>query len=264
MISQLAHVSEGATIGENVTIEAFSTVYDDVVIGSNTRIHPNVTIYPGTRIGEHCEIFPGAAIGVIPQDLKFDGEYTTVEIGNYTRIRECVTIHRGTKDKWKTAIGDHCLLMTYVHVAHDCQIGNHVILASYVGLSGHVTIEDHAILEGKVAAQQFAHIGPHTFVAGASLVRKDIPPFVKAALEPLAFAGVNSIGLRRRGYTDAEVKEIEDIYRILYVQNNNISKGIEAIREQIPDSSLRSMILSFIESSERGVIRGMIRQSTES
>jgi UDP-N-acetylglucosamine acyltransferase len=258
MISNLAHVSSGATIGDGAIVESFSTIYDDVVIGARTKIHPNVTIYPGTRIGEDCEIFPGAVIGVIPQDLKFEGEYTTVEIGNNTKIRECVTIHRGTKDKWKTSIGDNCLLMTYVHVAHDCQIGNNVILASYVGLSGHVLIDDFAILEGKVAAQQFARIGAHTFIGGASLIRKDIPPFIKAAREPLTFAGVNSVGLRRRGYSDSEVREIEDIYRILYVQNNNITKGIEAIKENMAESAIRQLILDFVEGSDKGIIRGMI------
>jgi UDP-N-acetylglucosamine acyltransferase len=258
MISNLAQVSGDAKIGEGVRIDPFSTVFEDVVIGAGTRIHPNVTIYPGTRIGKNCEIFPGAVIGIIPQDLKFDGEYTTVEIGDNTKIRECVTIHRATKDKWKTVIGSNCLLMTYVHVAHDCQIGNNVILASYVGLSGHVFIDDFAILEGKVAAQQFAKIGAHAFIGGASLIRKDVPPFIKAAREPLTFAGVNSVGLRRRGYSDEQVREIEDIYRILYVQNNNISKGIEAILDQIPESDLRSQIVGFVQTSDKGVIRGMI------
>jgi UDP-N-acetylglucosamine acyltransferase len=258
MISSLADISPKAQIGENVSVASFSTVHEDVVIGKDTVIHPNVTLYPGTRIGEKCEIFPGAVIGVIPQDLKFDGEYTTVEIGNNTKIRECVTIHRGTKDKWKTTVGDNCLLMTYVHIAHDCQIGNNVILASYVGLSGHVIIDDFAILEGKVAAQQFARIGAHTFIGGASLIRKDIPPFIKAAREPLTFAGVNSVGLRRRGFKDEEVREIEDIYRMLYVHNNNITKGIAAIKDTMADSPIRALILDFVESSDKGVIRGMI------
>ena len=258
MVSPLAYVSSEAQLDKNVIIEPFATIYEDVTIGEGTKIHPNVTIYPGTRIGEDCEIFPGAVIGVIPQDLKFEGEYTTVEIGNNTKIRECVTIHRGTKDKWKTSIGDNCLLMTYVHVAHDCQIGNNVILASYVGLSGHVVIDDYAILEGTVVAQQFVHIGAHTFIGGASLVRKDVPPYIKAAREPLTFAGVNSVGLRRRGYSDDEVRDIEDIYRLLYVQNNNISKGITAVKESIKDSSVRKLILDFIESSDKGIIRGMI------
>ena len=181
-----------------------------------------------------------------------------MEIGDNTVIRECVTIHRGTKDKWKTTIGSNCLLMTYVHVAHDCQVGNNVILASYVGLSGHVIIEDYAILEGKVAAQQFVCIGTHSFIGGASLVRKDVPPFIKAAREPLGFAGVNSVGLRRKGFDDVEVKEIEDIYRLLYVQNNNISKGIEAILESIPESKYRQQILDFIGNSDKGIIKGLI------
>lgn len=258
MISNLAHVSTGATLEEGVIVEPFSTIYEDVTIGARTKIHPNVTLYPGTRIGDDCEIFPGAVIGVIPQDLKFEGEYTTVEIGNNTIIRECVTIHRGTKDRLTTRIGNNCLLMTYVHVAHDCQIGNNVILASYVGLSGHVVIDDFAILEGKVAAQQFSHIGAHTFIGGASLVRKDIPPFIKAAREPLMFAGVNSVGIRRRGYTDEQVKEIEDIYRLLYVQNNNITKGIASIKETMPDTAIRKLILDFVEKSDKGIIRGMI------
>lgn len=257
MISSLASVSKDAQIGQNVRIDPFAVIHEDVIIGNGTRIHSNVALYPGTRIGEDCEVFPGAVLGVVPQDLKFDNEYTTVEIGNNTKIRECVTIHRGTSDKMKTAIGDNCLLMTYVHVAHDCQIGNNVILASYVGLSGHVIIDDFAILEGTVVAQQFVHIGAHTFIGGASLIRKDIPPFIKAAREPLTFAGVNSIGIRRRGFTDEQVREIEDIYRIIYVQNNNISKGIAAVRETLADSDIQKMILGFIETSDKGVIRGL-------
>jgi len=258
MISKQANISEKASIGKDVRIDSFSTIFEDVIIGDGTRIHPNVTIYPRTIIGKNCEIFPGAVIGVDPQDLKFEGEETNVEIGDNTVIRECVTIHRGTKDKWKTVIGSNCLLMTYVHVAHDCQIGDGVILASYVGLSGHVQIDDFAILEGKVAAQQFVHIGEHAFIGGASLVRKDIPPYVKAAREPLNFAGVNSVGLRRRGFADEDVRTIEDVYRILYVQNNNISKGIKAIKETLPESDLRNQIIDFVTNSEKGVIRGMI------
>ena len=258
MIHKLANISAGAKIGDNVTVEAFSTIYDNVTIGEGTVIHPNVTIYEGTTIGKNCEIFPGAVIGVRPQDLKFQGEETTVEIGDNTVIRECVTIHRGTKDRWKTVVGSNCLLMTYVHVAHDCLIGNNVILASYVGLSGHVTIEDYAIMEGTAVAQQFVSIGAHSFIGGGSLVRKDVPPFVKAAREPLGFAGVNSIGLRRRGFSDENVKEIEDVYRILYVMNNNISKGVESVKDQVPTSGTRDQILDFIAASDKGIIRGMI------
>ena len=258
MISKLANISKNAQLGVDVVVESFSTIYENVVIGDGTKIHPNVTIYPGTTIGKNCEIFPGAVIGVQPQDLKFDGEETTVEIGDNTVIRECVTIHRGTKDCWKTSIGSNCLLMTYVHVAHDCQIGNNVVLASFVGLAGHNVIEDYAILEGKVGTQQFMRIGTHSFVGGGSLVRKNIPPYVKAAREPLGFAGVNSIGLRRRGFSDEVVKEIEDIYRLIYVQNNNVSKGVQAVTEQLPDTETRKLILDFIAESDKGIIRGMI------
>ena len=239
-------------------IDPFAVIHEDVIIGNGTRIHSNVALYPGTRIGEDCEVFPGAVLGVVPQDLKFDNEYTTVEIGNNTKIRECVTIHRGTSDKMKTAVGDNCLLMTYVHIAHDCQIGNNVILASYTGLSGHVIIDDFAILEGKVAAQQFAHIGKHAFIGGASLIRKDVPPYIKAAREPLTFAGVNSVGLRRRGYTDEQVREIEDIYRTIYVQNSNLSKGVDAVLQSMDKTPLRDEIIGFIQASDKGVIRGMV------
>ncbi|MEJ6505868.1 MAG: acyl-ACP--UDP-N-acetylglucosamine O-acyltransferase [Crocinitomicaceae bacterium] len=257
-ISPLASVHPKAELGEDISIDPFAHIHEDVIIGEGTKIHSNVVLYPGTRIGKNCEIFPGAVIGVIPQDLKFGGEYTIVEIGDHTVIRECVTIHRGTNDKMATKIGSHCLLMTYVHIAHDCTIGDHVILASYTGLSGHVQIDDYAILEGKVAAQQFTHIGKHTFIGGASLIRKNIPPYIKAAREPLTFAGVNSVGLRRRGFSEKTVREIEDLYRILYIQNSNISKGIEAIKQNIPESAVRNEILDFISTSDKGVIRGMI------
>ena len=258
MKSSLAHISPNARLHESVEVGPFTTIHENVTIGEGTKIHSNVALYPGTIIGNNCEVYPGAVIGVIPQDLKFEGENTTVEIGNNTIIRECVTIHRATKDKWKTSMGNNCLLMTYVHVAHDCQIGNNVILASYTGLSGHVTIDDHVILEGKVAAQQFALIGRHAFIGGASLIRKDIPPFIKAAREPLTFAGVNSVGLRRRGFSDEEIKIIEDVYRIIYIQNSNISKGLQIVKETIPDGALRNEIINFIEKSDKGVIRGMI------
>lgn len=256
MISNLANVSVKANLGKNVKVESFSTIYDNVTIGEGTIIHPNVTIYSGTTIGKNCEIFPGTVIGAVPQDLKFAGEETTVEIGDNTMIRECVTIHRGTTDKWKTVVGNNCLLMGYVHVAHDCQLGNNVILANYTGLSGHVIIDDYAILEGKVAAQQFVHIGAHSFIAGASLVRKNVPPYVRAAREPLTYAGINAVGLRRRNFSDEDVKQIEDIYRLLFVQNNNVSYGLKAIEEEIKDSKIKSYVLDFIKQSDKGIIRG--------
>ena len=258
MISKLASVSSDASLAEGVVVEGFATIYDDVVIGKNTKIGPNVTIYPGTRIGENCEVFPGAVLGAVPQDLKFGGEETTVEIGNNTVIRECVTVHRGTTDRMKTVVGNNCLIMGYVHIAHDCLIGNNVILANYTGLSGHVQIDDYAILEGKVASQQFMHIGAHAFVAGASLIRKNVPPFVRAAREPLSYAGINAVGLRRRNFSEEDIKLVENIYRILFVQNNNISKGIQCLNEELPESVLKTQVIDFINSSEKGIIRGLL------
>lgn len=256
MISQLAQIDPAAKIGENVKIEGFTTIYEDVEIGDHCEIGPNVTIYPGARIGNHVKIFPGAVISAVPQDLKFSGEYTTVEIGDHTVIRECVTIHRGTTDKMKTKVGSHCLLMGYVHIAHDCIVGNHCILANYTGLSGHNVLEDYVILEGKVGTQQFIHIGAHVFVAGGSLIRKNIPPYVRAAREPLTFAGINAIGMRRRGWTDDEIKTVENVYRLLYVQNNSVKMGVEAIENEIEDSEIKNHILNFIKASDKGIMKG--------
>lgn len=256
MISKLASVHPDAKIGKDVIIEPFTTIFADVEVGDGSRIGPNATIYEGTRIGKNCQIFPGAVIGAEPQDLKFGGEYTTTEIGDNTVIRECVTIHRGTVDKMKTSIGKNCLIMGYVHIAHDCIVGNHVIMANYSGLSGHNVIEDYVIIEAKAGTQQFIKIGAHAFIAGATLIRKNVPPYVRAAREPITFAGVNAIGLRRRGVADESVKRIEDIYRILFVLNNNLSKGIAAVEEEIEDCPEKEHILNFIKESDKGIIRG--------
>lgn len=256
MISKLAQIDPKAKIGENVTIESFTTIYDDVEIGDGTHIGPNVTIYPGARIGKNCQIYPGAIISAVPQDLKFHGEYTTAEIGDNTIIRECVTIHRGTDDMMKTTVGNNCLLMGYVHIAHDCQVGNNVIMANYSGLSGHNIIGDHVIIEAKVGTQQFIHIGDHAFIAGATLVRKNVPPYVRAAREPITFAGVNAIGLRRRGFSDEKIKAVEDVYRQIFVLNNTISNGIKAVESELEESEISLKIINFIKDSERGIIKG--------
>jgi UDP-N-acetylglucosamine acyltransferase len=251
-----ANIHPNARIGANVTIEPFSTVYGDVEIGEGTWIGPNVTIMDGARIGKHCNIFPGAVISAIPQDLKYAGEETHTIIGDYTTIRECVTINKGTTDAWKTEVGSNCLLMAYVHVAHDCIVGNNVILANAVNLAGHITIEDFAILEGMVAVQQFLRIGAHSFIGGGSLVRKNVPPFVRAAREPLSYVGINSVGLKRRGFSEDDIRVIEDTYRHIYVLNKMTSKGIEAARKNVIQNDYRDVIISFIESSEQGVMRG--------
>ncbi len=256
MISKMTEIHPDATIGENVTIESFTTIYEDVVIGDGCHIGPNVTIYPGARIGKNVQIYPGSVISAVPQDLKFAGEYTTVEIGDNTVIRECVTIHRGTADKKKTVVGKNCLLMGYVHIAHDCILGDHCIMANYSGLSGHNILGDYVIMEGRSGTQQFIEIGSHAFIAGFTGVRKNVPPYVRAAREPISYVGVNAIGLRRRGFSDEEVRIIEDAYRQLYVQNNTISSGVEGIKNEIPDGPIKENILNFIASSERGIIRG--------
>ena len=256
-MSQLSYIHPNAKIGANVTIEPFSSIYDNVEIGEGTWIGPNVTIFSGARIGKNCRIFPGAVISAIPQDLKFKGEETTVEIGDNTTIRECVTINRGTSDKMRTAIGNNCLLMAYVHVAHDCIIGNNVIIANSVNLAGHVEIEDYTILEGLVAVQQFVKIGAHAFITGGSLVRKNVPPFTKAAREPLQYVGINSVGLRRRGFTNETVLEIEDIYRTLYVKGHNVTNALAVIEQEAPVSKEKDQILTFIRESKDGIMRGI-------
>jgi UDP-N-acetylglucosamine acyltransferase len=258
MISPLAHIDKTAKIGANVTVEPFTTIYNDVEIGEGTFIGPNVTIYPGARIGKNCKIFPGAVISAIPQDLKFHGEYTTTEIGDNTVIRECVTIHRGTDDRMKTVVGNNCLLMCYVHIAHDCILGNNVIIANNSAIAGHCNIEDWVIIEGMCGVQQFVNLGAHSFIAGMSQVRKDVPPYVRVAREPLTFAGVNAIGLRRRGMSDEDVKQIEDIYRNLFILNNSITKGISIIEAEIPDTEIRRKVIDFIKKSEKGIIKGPI------
>lgn len=255
-ISPLASVSADAKIGEGVVIEPFATIYGDVEIGAGTWVGPNCVIMDGARIGNNCQIFPGAVISPVSQDLKYKGEYTTTEIGNNTVIRECVTVHKGTSDRWKTVIGDNCLIMAYAHVAHDCIIGNNVIIANSTGLSGHITIDDNAIIEGMVGAQQFTHIGTHAFIGGTSKVRKDVPPFIKAAKEPLSYIGINSVGLKRRGYSEESIKRIESIYKILFIQNKNITRGVEIVQSEIEDSEEKTIILNFIQNSKNGLIRG--------
>lgn len=256
-MSQLSYIHPDSKIGKNVTIEPFSTVYEDVEIGDGTWIGPNVTIFQGARIGKNCRIFPGAVISAIPQDLKFKGENTTAEIGDNTTIRECVTINRGTSNKMKTAIGSNCLLMAYVHVAHDCIIGNNVVIANSVNLAGHVEIEDHSIIEGLVAIQQFVKIGAHTFITGGSLVRKNVPPFTKAAREPLQYIGINSVGLRRRGFSNERILEIEDIYRTLYIKGHNVTNALAIIEQEAPVSIEKEQILDFIRESKDGIMRGI-------
>ncbi|MGV3459080.1 MAG: acyl-ACP--UDP-N-acetylglucosamine O-acyltransferase [Flavobacterium sp.] len=256
MNQPLAYVHPGAKIAKNVVIEPFTTIHNNVEIGEGTWIGSNVTIMEGARIGKNCNIFPGAVISAPPQDLKYQGEDTTAEIGDNTTIRECVTINRGTTDRMKTVIGKNCLIMAYSHVAHDCLVGNYCIFSNNTNLAGHITVGDYVVLAGMVAVHQFSTIGNHAFVTGGSLVRKDVPPYVKAAREPLSYVGINSVGLRRRGFTPEKITEIQNIYRILYQKNNNVSQAVEIIEADMEATPERDEIIMAIRNSPRGVMKG--------
>jgi UDP-N-acetylglucosamine acyltransferase len=256
MIQPLAYIHPQAKIADNVVIEPFVTIHKNVEIGEGTWIGPNVTIMDGARIGKNCRIFPGAVISGAPQDLKYKGEDTTVEIGDNTTIRECVTINRGTNDRWKTKIGNNCLIMAYCHIAHDCEVGNNCIFSNNTTLAGHITVGDYVVLAGMVAIHQFCNVGSHAFVTGGSLVRKDVPPYVKAAREPLSYVGINSVGLRRRGYTSDQINEIQDIYRTLFVKDYNVSAALDIIEAEKSPTEVRDEILDFIRNSNRGIMRG--------
>lgn len=259
MKQPLAYVHPDAKIAPNVVIEPFVSIEKNVVIGEGTRIGSNVTILENTRIGKNCTIFPGAVIGAVPQDLKFHGEDTYVQIGDNTVIRECVTIHRGTSAKMKTSIGDNCLIMAYCHVAHDCKLGNYIIMSNATQLAGEVDIDDHAIIGGGSLVHQFTHIGKHSMIQGGSKVNKDIPPYVTAAREPITYAGVNSIGLRRRGFSNDQVNGIQDIYRVLFQSGRNNSDALQYIEENMPATAERDEVVLFVRSSSRGILRGVKR-----
>ena len=256
MKQPLAYIHPAAKIAPSVVIDPFVTIDQNVEIGEGTRIGSNVTILEGARIGKNCNIFPGAVIGAIPQDLKFRGEETTAIIGDNTTIRECVTVNRGTAAKGKTIVGNNCLIMAYSHVAHDCIVGDNVIISNASQLAGEVVVDNFAVIGGGSLIHQFCHIGQHVMLQGGALVNKDIPPYVKAAREPIAYAGVNSIGLRRRNFSNDTIREIQDIYRYLYLSSMNVSDAIERIEAELPATKERDEIILFIKNSKRGIIRG--------
>ena len=264
MNQPLAYVNPDAKIAKNVVIEPFTVIEKNVTIEEGTWIGPNVTIMEGSIIGNNCKIFPGAVIGAIPQDLKFKGEDTKAIIGNNTTIRECVTINRGTIAKGQTIVGSNCLLMAYVHVAHDCTVGNNVILVNGVTLGGEVIIDDWAIISANSLIHQFCHIGAHTMLAGNSLVGKDIPPFIKAARYPISYAGINSIGLRRRGFSNTSIEQINDIYRIIFNKSLPRPEAIKFIETELEASPEKDEIIMFINTSKRGLLKGPFDKSTES
>lgn len=251
----LNQVHPDAKIGSNVKIGAYTCIYDDVEIGDNCEIGNNVTIFPGARIGNGVKIFPGAVISGIPQDLKFRGEKTIAIIGDGTTIRECVTVNRGTASKGLTNIGENCLIMAYSHVAHDCKIGNNVIISNATQLAGEVIVDDCAVIGGGSLVHQFCHLGKNIMLQGGALVNKDIPPFVKAAREPISFVGLNTVGMHRHGFSAERIQIISETYRLLYMSDLNVTNAVRQIREQIPQSPTRDEILDFVENSERGIIR---------
>ena len=261
MKQPLSYINPNAKIAKSVVIDPFTSIDGDVVIGEGTCIGSNVSIMDGARIGKNCNIFPGAVISANPQDLKYDNEKTYVEIGDNVTIRECVTINKGTNDRLKTVIGNNCLIMAYSHIAHDCFVGNNCIFSNNSTLAGHVTAGDYVILSGFVAVHQFCHIGSHSFVAGGSLVRKDVPPYVKAAREPLSYVGINSVGLRRRGFKSSKIVDIQNIYRILYQKKYNNTQAVEIIAAELSPTPERDEIIQFIESSQRGIMKGYFQRS---
>ena len=256
MIKKNNFINEKAIIGKSVKIEPFSFIDENVIIGDDCWVGNNVTIYSGARIGNNVKIFPGAVISAVPQDMKFDGEDTLVEIGDNTIIRECATINRGTIDTNKTIIENDCLIMAYVHIAHDCIVKNNSILVNAVQIGGHSIIDKHAIIGGGSVIHQFTKIGKYSMTAGGSVIRKDIPPYCKAGKNPLKYMGINSIGLKRKGFSKSVINNIQEIYRILYFDGLNNSEAKSKISNSIIDSNEKNEILDFISKSDRGLIKG--------
>ena len=255
-MSGLRNIHPDARIAEGVIVEPFATIGANVEIGEGTWIGPNACIMDGARIGKNCHIFPGAIVGAIPQDLKYKGEASIVEIGDNVTIREYCTINRGTEANYSTVIKNNVLLMAYVHIAHDCIVHENCILAKNVNLAGHIEVGHHTVIGGLAAVHQFVRIGEHVMIGGGSLVRKDVPPYIKAAREPIAYAGVNALGMRRRGFTSEQINLIQDIYRILFVKGFNIQHAIEIIENEIPDCTEKDNVIQFVKSASRGLIKG--------
>ncbi|MBD5276579.1 MAG: acyl-ACP--UDP-N-acetylglucosamine O-acyltransferase [Bacteroides sp.] len=258
MKQPLAYVHPAAKIAPSVVIDPFVTIDANVEIGEGTRICSNVTILEGARIGRNCTIFPGAVISAVPQDLKFRGEETLAIIGDNTTLRECVTVNRGTAARGRTTVGNNCLIMAYSHVAHDCSVGDNVIISNATQLAGEVVVDNYAVIGGGTLVHQFCHIGPHVMIQGGALVNKDIPPYVKAAREPISYAGINSIGLRRRNFSNDTIRDIQEIYRYLYLSGLNVSDAIERIEAELPATKERDEIILFVRNAKRGIIRGYV------
>ncbi len=259
MIHPLSHIHPDAKIDPSVEIGPFVTIEGDVEIGANCHISSNVTIMDGARIGSNVTIFPGAVISAIPQDLKFKGEKTLAIVGDNCTLRECVTINRGTASKGFTKVGNNCLIMAYAHVAHDCEVGNNVIISNASQLAGEVIVDDFAVIGGGTLVHQFCHLGSHIMIQGGALINKDIPPFVKAAREPISYTGVNTVGLSRRGFTSEQINNIHEIYRHLYLSRLNVSEAVVKMEKELPATPERDIILDFVKNAKRGIIRGYVK-----
>jgi UDP-N-acetylglucosamine acyltransferase len=254
-ISPNAVVSPNAVIGSGVNIGHFSIIEDGVTLCPNVEIQSSAIIHKGTTLGKGVRVFHAAVIGSEPHDLKFRGERTTTEVGENTVIREFCTISRGTAARGKTVIGSNCYLMAYVHVPHDSIIGNNVIMANAINMGGHVVIGDWAIIGGLVGIHQFVHIGAHSFIAFSSRVTQDVPPYILAGGYPLNYKGLNLVGLKRRGFSDEQLRHIKQAYNYIYGSTHNISDAIKAVKDSVPMTEEVKNIITFIEQSERGIIR---------
>lgn len=255
-ISTLAYVHPEAKLGDNIVVEAFAYIENNTEIGDGTHIMPQATILSGARIGKNCTIFPHSTVGAIPQDLKFQGEDTTAIIGDNTILRECTTVNRGTASKGFTKVGDHCLIMAYSHVAHDCELNDHIILGNSTQLAGEVVIDDYAIISGGSLVHQFTRIGPHVMIQGGSKVPKDIPPYVMVGREPITYVGLNVVGMRRRNFSSERINSIQEVYRYLYQSGYNTTQALERIEKELPQTEERDVILNFVRTSSRGIVRG--------
>jgi UDP-N-acetylglucosamine acyltransferase len=256
MIHETAIIDPGAEIDENVTIGPYCVVRGDVFIGAGTEIGSHVVIEPYVTIGPQCRIYQFAAIGATPQSVKFEGEKTFVKVGRGTTLREFVTIHRGTGfGGGVTQIGEDCFLMAYTHVAHDCQVGNRVVLSNNTTLAGHIEIGDYATVGGLVAIHQFVRIGPYAFVGGKSAVVKDIPPYVIAAGDRARLHGLNSVGLKRHGFSRQNLSQLKKAYRIIFRIGLTRNEAIERVLAEVEHTPEVMAFLEFIKASRRGVTR---------
>ena len=254
VVHPTAIVDPEAELGQGVVVGPWALVGPGVTVGDGTELGPRVLIERDTRLGEDCRVFNGAVLGTDPQDLKYQGESTVLEVGDRTVIREFVTLNRGTAASGRTVVGSDCLLMAYVHVAHDCELGNHVILANSVNMGGHVIIEDWATVGGITPIHQFVHIGAHAFVGGGSRVSKDVPPYCRAAGNPPALFGLNSVGLERRGFSPEVRAGLKKAYRLLFQSKLNLSQAVLRAEEEVQGIPEVGHLLSFIRDSDRGII----------